>query len=162
MLVKVLICFFTGRKLFGDLPEDRKAKAILHPELFAKQNVKNVKEETAVNPVPVPPSASHIEPEPEEEIEPDINTSSFAPEYIKDEAPQESEEIPNSEVEPNNINEEENNILINFTESNQNKEETPKEEVISEVYKPKTSTIDDLFDDEDKIAPGVRIERTDK
>ena len=176
MIIKAIVLFFTGRSLFEDLPEDRKAKEILHPSP-KNQEVPPVEEAKPVQEEP----QKQQEPTPEvtPQYIPPIYPSVFTPEYVPlDENKEEpsietepEEEVEYEETPQDNIEtKEDDGFLPNFMNKDEEKEEpmpigstTNKEEEIIGRYTPKTSVFDDFVDDEeDNSSGGVRIERSDK
>lgn len=175
MVFKAIILFFTGRSLFQDLPEDRKAKEILHPTQKPQ-----LQPEPTVAPQPAPaqqsePTNSGATQEVTPQYIPPIYPSVYTPEYVppKDEPnpgiapePAENEEVhsnePSGDIEVNN----DKDVLADFLDKEEpmpvNTPVNKKEETI-EKYTPKTSLFDDFEDDDsDKSSGGVRMERSDK
>lgn len=168
MIVKAIVLFFTGRSLFEDLPEDRKAKEILHPTPKVTEEkpieVEEKHEET--------PEQQTIKEEPAPEVTPQyippIYPSVFTPEYVppKDEPEPKIEEEPKEEPSFREMEDKE-DFLPDFLEEEKDEpipvSSTIDKEEITEKYTPKTSVFDD-FDEEDEneSSNGVRIERSDK
>ena len=168
MIVKAIVLFFTGRSLFEDLPEDRKAKEILHPTPKVTEEkpieVEEKHEET--------PQQQTIKEEPAPEVTPQyippIYPSVFTPEYVppKDEPEPKIEEEPKEEPSFREMEDKE-DFLPDFLEEEKDEpipvSSTIDKEEITEKYTPKTSVFDD-FDEEDEneSSNGVRIERSDK
>ena len=168
MIVKAIVLFFTGRSLFEDLPEDRKAKEILHPTPKVTEEkpieVEEKHEET--------PQQQTIKEEPAPEVTPQyippIYPSVFTPEYVppKEEPEPKIEEEPEEEPSFREMEDKE-DFLPDFLEEEKDEpipvSSTIDKEEITEKYTPKTSVFDD-FDEEDEneSSNGVRIERSDK
>lgn len=168
MIVKAIVLFFTGRSLFEDLPEDRKAKEILHPTPKVTEEkpieVEEKHEET--------PQQQTFKEEPAPEVTPQyippIYPSVFTPEYVppKEEPEPKIEEEPEEEPSFREMEDKE-DFLPDFLEEEKDEpipvSSTIDKEEITEKYTPKTSVFDD-FDEEDEneSSNGVRIERSDK
>ena len=166
MLLKGIILFFTGRSLFEDLPEDRKAKEILHPTpkveekpQISEQPTPTKVEEKAPQKEPEIIPTPFIEKEPEPINIPEDNDLDIEPE------PESVEEDQNVFDDEETKVQEDDEFLPNFLDKEEpmpiNKPEEKKEEII-EKYTPKTSVFDDLDTDDDEPYGGVRIERSDK
>ena len=167
MLFKGIILFFTGRSLFEDLPEDRKAKEILHP-------TPKVEEKPQILEQPAPTKVEEKTPQKELEI---IPTPIIEKEPEPINIPEDDDDL-DIEPEPEPVEEDQtvfddeketrmqqdDEFLPNFLDKEEpmpiNKPEEKKEEII-EKYTPKTSVFDDL-DTDDEPYGGVRIERSDK
>lgn len=169
MVIKMIVLFFTGRSLFEDLPEDKKAKALLKPQ-SATSSIGDAAEEPILEKEPEPEfDRDEISPQ----YIPPIYPSVFTPPYEEKETKTSEEQNEDDVEQPKENIEENDHIIDDFDDFAEPEgiddikvepeiEETPHEEPEPiGRYEPRGSSMEDAYEEKDeKDNSGVKIERT--